>query len=240
MRRLQASLVLCLVGVLGACSFDSTGVDFVDDNNDDDRPTLSPPNIDDRNPIDGFPDAGVLASSCLIISEYIEGDGSNNKAVELYNCGGESLDLGEFGVCLVRNADTDCGNTHVFATATLAPGAVFTICRTTEGTAGDPVDAIRDNCDVQAGGAMTFNGDDRLVVFKDVDGDGDMTGADEVMDALGRISLQPAQPVWSEKTLRRCNFTPADGLSEFVHTDYFTEHAQGDASHFGVAPTEGC
>jgi len=40
--------------------------------------------------------------------------------------------------------------------------------------------------------------------------------------------------------LLRCNFSPADGFSDFVYTDYYTAHDRGDASDFGVPPVEGC
>ncbi len=230
-------LLVCFAVVLAACSFDQAGVDY--DDLDDNAPTASPPNFDDRVPVGDFPDGGVIASTCLIISEYIEGQGNNNKAIELYNCGGDTLNMSEFGVCLVRNSDTECGSTFKFS-GTLEPGAVLTVCRTTEGTDLDPIDTIRDNCQVVAGAAMNFNGDDRLVVFRDTDANEQLSASDEVMDALGRIASQPLEPVWSELTLRRCNFTPADGQTEFVHTDYFTEHPRHDATNFGVAPTEGC
>lgn len=241
MRPFYLCITVGLASLLGACVFDDSGVrfDHLDDPQDQ-TPTLSPPNVDDRAPVGDFPDGGVVAARCLIISEYLEGDGNNNKAIELFNCGTTPLHLSDYGVCLVRNEDTSCSNTTLLADTELAAGAVYTLCRTKEGTAlDDPMDPLRDACH-QVSTAMTFNGDDRLIVFRDDDGSGTFDQADEVMDAFGRIDYQPTSYPWSELDLRRCNFNRADGLGEFVHTDYFTEHPREDASNFGVAPTEGC
>lgn len=238
MTSVQAACCVCLAALLSACAFDTSGVDFADEGGR--GPTLSPPNADDRAPLGPFPDGGVVASSCLIISEYIEGQGNNNKAIELYNCGTTTLTLDEFAVCLVRNEDSSCSMSHSFAAVDLVPGAVHTACRTKDGTFEDPIDTIRDNCDEEAGSAVTFNGDDRLVVFRDTDGDGVLGSDEQIMDALGNIATPPDDMVWSDVDLRRCNFTPADGFSEFVYTDYYTVHDRHDATNFGVAPVEGC
>jgi DNA uptake protein ComE-like DNA-binding protein len=180
------------------------------------------------------------AGDCLIISEYIEGQGNNNKAIELFNCGANPLALGDYGVCLVRNEATTCTVTAKLVTSTLAPGAVRTVCRTTPGTFNDPMQFIADRCEIELPGVMTFNGDDRIAIFKDVDGDGAYGGADTIADMLGRFGYQPPITTWQDLTLRRCNFTPTDGQAYFDHADYFITQAWGDQQDFGVAPTETC
>jgi|GEM_PF-6414178 len=195
MTSVQAAVFVCLAALLGACTFDPSGVDFDDPGTG--GPTLSPSNPDDHAPVGPFADGGVVASTCLIISEYIEGQGNNNKAIELYNCGTTTLSLDDYAVCLVRNEDTTCTMSHGFAAIELAPGQVHTACRTKAGTFNDPIDPIRDNCDEEAGSAVTFNGDDRLVVFRDTNGDGILGPQEQIMDALGRIASPPADMVWS-------------------------------------------
>ena len=89
-------------------------------------------------------------------------------------------------------------------------------------------------------GLMTFNGDDRLVVFHDADNDGKYSSADTVMDALGRFGWRPYDLPWAEVTLRRCNLQPADGYAFYDHRDYFREYPRNDSRDFGRPPTAGC
>jgi hypothetical protein len=182
--------------------------------------------------------------ACLIISESIEAWGTYNKAIELYNCGSSDIELSDYGVCLVRNDDTSCTIAGKLTGGTLAPGAVHTTCRKATGPSAstDPMAHIKDNCAQELPGVMTFNGDDRLVVFHDVDGDGDFGGSDEVTDALGLIAEQPPAQYWKDKVLRRCNLTPFDGVSgtDYEFWDYFVDYPGGSGGNFGLPPTGPC
>ena len=92
----------------------------------------------------------VSQAPCVIISEYIEGWGAYNKAIELYNCGSSPLDLSTIGVCIVRNADTSCSSYAKLTNPTnapLAPGAVWGVCRKKSFTFNDPMEHITNGCD---------------------------------------------------------------------------------------------
>jgi hypothetical protein len=180
---------------------------------------------------------------CLIISEYIEGQGNYNKAIELLNCGDGPIQLDSYSVCLVRNAATDCTTTNVLPAAELAAGDVFTVCRTTAGTFNDPIDTIRDNCDTTMAGVMTFNGDDRLLVFQDAEGDGQPGSDDDVLlDSFGDARIAPEGAPWSDLSLRRCDLTPYTSGPEAIFdvASMYTQHARHDATDFGTAPIAGC
>ncbi|MCA9605295.1 MAG: proprotein convertase P-domain-containing protein [Myxococcales bacterium] len=173
---------------------------------------------------------------CVIVSEYMEGSGNNNKAVELFNCGAAPVDLARVGVCLVANDDTDCSAQSLVGEGALAPGAVWTTCRTQGGTFNDPFEPVRAACDAAIGGAAVFNGDDRLVVFYDADGDGRRGAADPVLDTFGDPAVRPAGTPWAETDLRRCDLTPGAPDPDAK----FTRHARTAWDHLGVPPPADC
>jgi cytosine/adenosine deaminase-related metal-dependent hydrolase len=180
------------------------------------------------------------SANCLIISEIIEGSGTNNKAFEIFNCSGAPIDLTEYGICLVSNAATTCSASAGLSTVVPA-GDVATFCRSKTVSTTDPLPGIVSNCDVAMPTVANFNGDDRLVLFRDINTNGTFEGAtDAVVDAFGQTNTRPATEIWKDQTLSRCNFTPYDGVGAFLVTDYFTSLANGDTSGFGVAPTETC
>ena len=181
----------------------------------------------------------VLPSQCLIISEYIEGS-SNNKALELFNCGTSPIDLTKVGICNYANAATTCaGNMTMMlnpmppASATLAPGQVFGLCNGSTSMGLVPMGA----CQQLGAMPMGFNGDDRILVFLDEDGSGSYSMGDQTLDAFGQLAVRPASPIWADKTYRRCDWTPFDGLSVFSVDAMYTTHGVDDFSGFGVAPT---
>jgi hypothetical protein len=190
----------------------------------------------------GFIPQPPAQPSCLIFSEYIEGQGNYNKAVELYNCGSGPITLSAYSICLVRNDDTTCTTGAALPEVELPAGEVFTACRTQAGTFNDPIDTIRDNCDVALGGVLTFNGNDRLLVFRDANGDGSLDSDDELHDSFGDADRPPADTPWADVALRRCQLSPYLGTAEgFDATALFTVHTRHDASDFGSPPsTDGC
>jgi len=179
-----------------------------------------------------------IQGACLIVSEYIEGSGSNNKALELYNCGSTTLNLSDYGICIAFNSSTSCDADATLSSTTLATGDVYGVCRSKTGTSGDPVAGVKNNCDEELSSVIKFNGNDRLRVFRDENGDGAYSsGSDTKMDQFGEISNPPSGDPWKDTTYRRCNLAPYLGQSSFLASDYYTSHPKGDASHYGTAPS---
>ncbi len=179
---------------------------------------------------------GGAPTGCkVIISEYIEGSGGDNKAIELYNCSNNPIDLTSIGVCIYSNGDTDCSNTIILSEPTaLAVNDVFMLCKNKTG--GEQ--GIQDNCDVMTE-VISMNGDDRLLIFEDKDSSNSFTMGDDILDAFGELPVRPMTSLWSNQTLRRCDFTPHDG-STFDAATLYSSHASDDVSDYGVAPTVGC
>jgi hypothetical protein len=175
-----------------------------------------------------------FAGACLIISEYVEGT-STKKAMEVFNCSSNAtLDLSRYGVCLVTNTSSVCSTT-VKLTGMLAPGEVYGICNNTSKTLA-PANACK-----LISGVTDFNGNDRLIVFEDINADGNFTaGSDLVMDTFGEVARDPGN-IWGDVTYRRCEFTPFDGSRDmFTVLNHYIEAALDDFSNIGVAPTMGC
>ncbi len=180
--------------------------------------------------------------NCLIISEYFEGSGSNNKAIELYNCASQDLELSDFGICLISNDNTldmttnrGCTSVHVMAAKTLSFRDVHTVCKASSGPQGDPVDDIRNGCQ-ETTSTMNFNGDDRLVVFLDENGDGQFDTNDTIVDALGQTDVRPAQTTWQDKVLRRCNLTQFDGATSYSTSSFFESFGVTETGDYGSPP----
>jgi len=107
----------------------------------------------------------------LFISEYIEGS-SNNKAVEIYNGTGASVDLatGNYDLRLYFNGSTSYSTIDL--TGTLAAGDVFVIANSGANA------AILAQADLTSG-SVTFNGNDVVALAKN----------SANMDVLGTIGL---------------------------------------------------
>jgi hypothetical protein len=183
----------------------------------------------------GLVDDGAPADRCLIISEYGEGHGNYNKAIEIFNCGAAPIDLGGVDLCLVRDAATSCSVTAPLS-GSLAPGGVETICRRdaiSHPTSTDPSPTLVAACTRELPGVMTFSGNDRLVLRARDDG--------SVLDAFGQIGRAPSYELWSNMNLRRCDLERFDGSAFFPYLEYFTRGPSGnDFSHFGTAPSGSC
>jgi len=173
---------------------------------------------------------------CVIISEYVEGAGNNNKAVEIYNCGDAPVALEGVGICMVRNDDTSCTSSATVGVGTLAPGAVWTICRTLTGTFNDPYEPLAAACDFEVGGVTRFSGDDRLMLFEDTNGDGRKDTDEAVLDQFGNPAVEPFENPWAETNFRRCDLSP---MAPDPTTKY-TRHPRTALEHLGVAPPTDC
>ena len=166
----------------------------------------------------------ALPSECLIISEYVEGS-SNNKAVEIYNCGSSALDLSQFGMCAFQNAGTAC-QSEVTLSGMLPVNGTYVICNSSA------EQAIKDKCQLQNNSIANFNGDDRLLIYKG--------SPSSPVDAFGELTMRPGSTIWADRTLDRCDFTPYLGVGAFDYTTRYRELPNNTFTGLGVAPTMGC
>ena len=134
----------------------------------------------------------LAAPSELFISEYIEGS-SNNKAIEVFNGTGASVDLvaGTYNIQMFFNGSSSAGLT-INLTGSVANGDVFVIAHS---SATGTILAQAD----QTNGSGWFNGDDAIVLRKGT----------TIIDAIGQIGFDPGTE-WgtglastADNTLRR-------------------------------------
>ncbi|HET6682961.1 MAG TPA: lamin tail domain-containing protein, partial [Gaiella sp.] len=138
------------------------------------------------------PSVASAASSDLFFSEYVEGS-SNNKALEIFNDTGSSVNLGTEGynVQMFFNGSASAGLT-INLTGTVADGDVFVLA---QASASTPILAVAD----QTNSAGWFNGDDAVVLRKGT----------TPLDVIGQIGTDPGTE-WgagltstADNTLRR-------------------------------------
>lgn len=98
-----------------------------------------------------------LTHSDLLISEYLEGTGSN-RAIELYNKGDEEIDLSGYKVCIYLRGDTNPGYT-IDLEGSLSSGEVFVIAHP------DAEKDILDKAD-QISEKLMFNGSQQIALIK--------------------------------------------------------------------------
>ena len=198
----------------------ANSVTMGDDIADDEFPGagLSQWVVFDSNTADGLGCPGesacdaVSATNTIIITEYVEGSGSN-KAVEISNLGTEDVDLGagKYKLALFGNGDTTEHETRkIEFTGVLKAGASFVAYNDSAEDQFKFTDA-----DKGAASEVTFyNGDDALVLTRD----------GEVVDSFGRVGEDPGSewtdannPDWStaNKTLRRkASITTGDTVND--------------------------
>jgi hypothetical protein len=171
---------------------------------------------------------------CLLISEMVEDGGA--KAVELYNCGTQAVDLTDYYYCGEHNAqDVTAGqgcSLKEDLSGTLAAGSVKTYCRDS--------DAIGSSlCDEQTT-AINFNGNDRFFIFRDKNGNGSYDhGSDPIEDAFGEVGNEPSSEVWADVSLVRTNQSQFGGTSTFDWKTYYRDQGSGVYSDLGQAPSFG-
>ncbi|RMD79437.1 MAG: hypothetical protein D6809_03620 [Gammaproteobacteria bacterium] len=147
----------------------------------------------------------------LLISEYVEGSGSN-KALEIYNPNPTPVDLSAgYRVRIYYNGKTTPGAT-IALSGQLAPGATTVLAH----KSADP--ALLAKAQLTSG-SLNFNGDDAVVLLLH----------DTVLDSIGRIGEDPGT-AWSaggvstrDRTLRR---KPAILGGDTDPTDLFDPSAE--------------
>ena len=171
---------------------------------------------------------------CLLISEYHEGDG-NNKAVEVHNCGNVVLSLNNVYFCQ-RNNSLVSGCTAPTLElseggANLGPGETLTVANRSAGS------SVKDRSDLTVTNFPTFTGDDRIVLFRDLNGNVRVDPG-EILDSFGDPDRAVSGNPFQDTVYRRCSTTP-HLTGPFAVDDYYTEHSAGDVSNLGIAPTYG-
>lgn len=118
------------------------------------------------------PVQAATTASDLFISEYIEGS-SMNKAVEMYNGTGASVNLSSYSLSLYSNGSM-YPQSEVNLSGTLANGETFVVYH------GSAATAIKAEGDLRNDSVINFNGDDALVLEK--------SGA--VIDSVGQVGAR--------------------------------------------------
>ena len=102
---------------------------------------------------------GTSTPNELFISEYVEGS-SNNKAIEIANFTGNSINLNAYTIARDVNSNGAFG-VALQLTGSIANGNVHVVSR---GNASQEILAVADQ--LSSGDAMSFNGDDPVGLFK--------------------------------------------------------------------------
>lgn len=173
----------------------------------------------------------LAVTPTLFFSEYIEGS-SSNKALEIYNPTGSTVDLSNYRVELYTNGSTSIQNS-LDLTGTLAAGATYVIAN------AGAVAAITGVADITSN-VTFYNGDDAVVLREN----------GTVIDVIGQVGFRPSGE-WgtglvstANNTIRRkCGITTGDT----DETDVFDPSTEWDGfandtfdglgSHCPVAPT---
>jgi cysteine-rich repeat protein len=136
----------------------------------------------------------------LFFSEYIEGSGGTNKAVEIANPSLTPRNLTGCSLRLYTNGSPTPSNT-VALTQTIAGGDVLVVCNPSS------VAAILGQCDLQSNAVANWNGDDAIELF---------CGSASV-DVIGQLGVDPgvewgtAPTSTLDQTLRRkCSVSVGD------------------------------
>lgn len=167
--------------------------------------------------------AATAAQAELFISEYIEGS-SNNKAIEIFNPGSDSVNLSGWQLQTFFNGSLTAGLT-LNLNGTLAPGAVYVVAHA---SANAQILAQAN----QTTSAGWFNGDDAVALVR----------AGERVDVFGQIGFDPGTAWISgtvttlDRTLRRKpGITTGDNVGDdpFDPAVEWDVYPQDDASDLG-------
>ncbi|NYF23736.1 endonuclease [Sporosarcina sp. JAI121] len=116
--------------------------------------------------------ASETTASDLLISEYVEGS-SFNKALELYNGTGSSVDLSDYTLELYANGATETTSKIALA-GTLSNENTYVYYHK------DASDAIKSKGQLENSSVINFNGDDAIVLKK----------SGEVIDSFGQVGVR--------------------------------------------------
>ena len=145
----------------------------------------------------------------LYFSEYIEGSGTGNKALEIYNPTDVAIDLSIYSVKLFANGSTTAGATLALS-GTLQPGQTLVIHHANADT------AFRNKGDLNEinNAIANFNGNDALELLKN----------DIVIDSIGQVGNTA---VWGrDQTLVR---KPHINSGDTISNDAFDPSIEWDS-----------
>lgn len=166
----------------------------------------------------------------IFVSEYLEGS-SSNKAIELFNGTGSSVDLSNYEIRIYTNGSASVSST-ISLSGTLAQNNVYVI-------ANPGADAAIITVADQTSGSLNFNGDDAVVLYN--------TSTSSYADIIGNIACDPGSS-WSsgshataDKTLVRkvtvCKGVDTDPTATCPFPTLVSEwnvFNQDDFSHLGA------
>ena len=161
-------------------------------------------------------------ASELIISEYIEGS-SSNKAIELYNGTGSTIDLSQYSLELYANGATT-------ATATLKLSGSIQAGDTYVIYNNNANESIKSKGNLANGSVINFNGDDAVVLKK----------ANAVIDSLGQVGTRVNN--MADLTLvRKATITSGDTVIDdaFEPTKEWDKLPIDDVSNLGKHSMDG-
>lgn len=122
------------------------------------------------------------SASDLFFSEYIEGTG-NNKALEIFNGTGTTVNLGDYKVQLFNNGNSTPNN-QLSLSGLLADGEVYVLAHS---AANSSITSVA-NQSIN-GGVLGFNGDDAIALYK--------VSSQAFVDIFGVIGEQPSNGAWT-------------------------------------------
>ncbi|CAM3131294.1 endonuclease [Filibacter tadaridae] len=158
----------------------------------------------------------------LIISEYIEGS-SLNKAIELYNGTGSSIELSQYSLELYRNGATTVDK-KLTLSGTLADGETYVIYH------NEANDDIKGKGDLANKTLIDFNGDDPVVLKK----------AGTIIDSIGQVGIK--KDFAEDVTLvRKSTITSGDTdiTDAFDSKDEWNLLPKDDSSNLGTHTMDG-
>lgn len=160
--------------------------------------------------------AAASTSNDLFFSEYVEGS-SYNKAIELYNGTGDTIDLSHYTLELYTNGNEEVNTTEAL-TGTLAAGDVYVVAHSS-------ADQTLLDRATQTSGVVNFNGNDAIVLKKD----------DTIIDTIGTIGED--SEFAKDKTLVR-KAEVSDGSTTYTETEWdsFTKDTFDYLGAYGDEP----
>ena len=153
---------------------------------------------------------GTSTPNEIFISEYVEGS-SNNKAIEIANFTGNSINLSSYTIARDVNSNGAYG-AALQLTGTLANGNVHVISR---GNASAAIIALADQ--LSSGDAMSFNGNDPVGLFKNgtlIDIFGNFGGTNEFEDVTYRRKSSVSNPTTAFDLVGEWDAYPQDNIDD--------------------------